>query len=169
MNRNFTSQPAGRLGNLNGPRRDIIPDSIGSSQPTPRGGNQNRRRRDFIPADRLSRFLIQQTESGSSNSAESSGGNSAPPPITRRLLARPAKSLRSRTIQTTAYTEHEIEADGQGHMEPVRLSDDSRDEYQMSYPGDETELDTEPEREKLGHADETTSRGRHGPRSVETH
>jgi len=38
-----------------------------------------------------------------------------------------------------------MEADGQGHMEPVRLSDASSDQYQMSHPGNETELDTEPE------------------------
>ena len=96
------------------------------------------RRRDVVPADRLSRSLTQQTESGSSNSAESSGRNSSPPPITRRLLARPAKRLRSSTIQTTAYTEPSMEADRQAHMEPVRLSKDSSDQYQMSHPGEET-------------------------------
>ena len=193
MHPNSSSQPAPRVGNLNGRRRDIIPDSMGSSQPTPRvgnlsrrrrdvipdsmgsnqptsrGGNMNGRRRDVVPADRLSRSVTQQTESGSSNSAESSGRNSSPPPIARGLLARPAKRLRSSTIQTTAYTEPEMEADGQGHMEPVRLSDDSSDEYQMSHPGDETEPDTEPEGANLGGADETTPRRRRGPRLVETH
>ena len=90
----------------------------------------NGRRRDVVPADRLARSVTQQTESGSSNSAESSGRNSSPPPIARGLLAGPAKRLRSSTIQTTAYTQPEMEADGKGHMEPVRLSDDSSDEYQ---------------------------------------
>jgi len=127
------------------------------------------RRRDVVPADRLSRSVTQQTESGSSNSAESSRRNSFPPPIARQLLARPAKRLRSSTIQTTAYTEPEMEADGQGHMEPVRLSDDISDEYQMSHPGDKTEPDTEPEGAHLGGADETTPRRRRGPRLVETH
>jgi len=193
MHPNSSSQPAPRGGNLNGRRRDIIPDSMGSSQPTPpvgnlsrrrrevipdamgsnqptsRAGNMNRRRRDIVPADRLSRSVTQQTESGSSNSAESSGRNSSPPPIARGLLARPANRLRSSTIQTTAYTEPEMEADGQGHMEPVRLGDNSSDEYQMSHPGDETEPDTKPEAANLGGADETTPRRCRGPRLVETH
>jgi len=129
----------------------------------------NGSRRDVVPADRLSRSVTQQTESGSSNSAESSGRNSSPPPIARRLLARRAKRLRSSTIQTTASTEPEMEADGQGHMEPVRLSNDSSDEYQMSHPGYEPEPDTEPEGANLGGADETTPRRRRGPRLVETH
>ena len=54
-------------------------------------------------------------------------------------------------------------------MEPVRLSDDSSDEYQMSHPGDETEPDTEPEAANLGGADVTTPRRRCGPRLLETH
>jgi len=54
-------------------------------------------------------------------------------------------------------------------MEPVRLSDNSSDEYMMSHPGDETERDIEPEGGNLGGADETTPRCRHGPRLVETH
>jgi len=128
----------------------------------------NGHQRDLVPADRLSRSVTQQTESGSSNSAESSGRNSSPPPLARRLLPRPAKRLRSSTIQTTAYTEPEMEADGQGHMEPVRLSDDSSDEYQMSPLGNETEPDTEPEGANLDGADETTPRCRRGPRLVET-
>jgi len=193
MQPNSSSQPAPRVGNLNGRRRDIIPDSMGSSQPTPRvgnlgrrrrdvipdsmvsnqptsrGGNINGRRRDVVPADRLSRWVTQQTESGRSNSAESSRRNSSPPPIARGLLARQAKRLWSSTIQTRAYTEPEIEADRQGHMEPVRLSDDSSDEYQMSHPGDEAEPDTAPEGANLGRADETTPRRRRGPRMVETH
>jgi len=129
----------------------------------------NGRRRDVVPAAWLSRSVTQLTESGSSNSAESSGRNSSPPPFARRLLAQPAKRLRSSTIQTTAYTEREMEADGQGHMEPIRLSDDSSDEYQMSHPGHETEPDTYPEGVNLGGADETTPRRRRGSRAVETH
>ena len=105
----------------------------------------NGRRRDVLRADRLSRLVTQQPESASSNSAESSGRNSSPPPIARRLLARPAKRLRSSTIQTTVYTEPEMEADGQGHMEPICLSEESSDEYQMSHPGHETEPHTKPE------------------------
>jgi len=164
-----SSEPTPRVGNLSRRRRDLMPDFMGSNQPTPRGGNINGRRRDIVPVDRLCRSVTQQTQSGSSNSAESSGRNSSPPPIARGLLARLAKRLWSSTIQTTAYTEPEMEADGQGHMEPVRLSDDSSDEYQMSHPGDETEPDTGPEGAKLGGADETSPRSRCGPRLVETH
>ena len=54
-------------------------------------------------------------------------------------------------------------------MEPVGLSDDSSDKYQMSHPADETELDTETEGANLGGADDTTPRRRRGPRLVETH
>ena len=54
-------------------------------------------------------------------------------------------------------------------MEPVRLSDDSSDEYQISRPGDETEPDTEPEGANLGGVDETTPRRRRGPPLVEKH
>jgi hypothetical protein len=164
-----SSQPTPRLGNLSRRRRDVIPDSMGSNQTTSRGGNLNGRRRDVVLADRVSRSGTQQSESGSSNTAGSSGRNSSPPPIARRLLGRPAKRLRSSTIQTTAYTEPEMEPDGQGHMEPVRLSDDSCDEYQMSHLADETEPDTEPDIEDLGSADERTSRRRRGPRLAETH
>jgi len=126
-------------------------------------------RRDVIPADRLSRSVTQQTKSGTSNSAESWGRYSSPPPIVRWLQVRPAKLLWSSTIQTTAYTEPEIEADRQGDREPVRLSDDSSDEYLMSHPGDETEPDTKPEGVNVGGADETTRRTPRRPRLVETH
>ena len=62
-----------------------------------------------------------------------------------------------------------MEADRQGHMEPVCLSDNSSNEYLMSHPNDKTEPDTEPEGENLAGADETIHRHRRGPRSVETH
>ena len=187
MHPNSSSQPAPQVGNLNGRRRDIIPDSMalsqqtprvgnlsrrrpdvipdsmGSNQPTSRGGNMNGRRRNVVPEDRLSRWITQQTECGSSNGAESLGHNSSPPPIARRLLARPANRLRSSPIQTTACTEPEIEADGQGHMDPVLLSDASTDEYHMSHQGDETEPDTKPEGANLGGTEQTTPRRCRGP------
>ena len=62
-----------------------------------------------------------------------------------------------------------MEAEGQGHMERVGLSDDISDDYQMSHPGDETEPDTKPEGANLHGADETTPRHRGGPRLEETH
>ena len=113
----------------------------------------NGHRPDFISADRLSRSIIQQTKSGSCNSAEWSGRNSSPPPIARQLREPLAKRLRSTTFQTTAYTEPDIEADGQGHMVPVRLSNDSNDTYQMSHLVDETAPDTEAEGANRGRAD----------------
>ena len=96
--------------------------------------------------------------------------NSSPPPIARRLLGRLAKLLQSSTIQTTADTEPGMEPDGQGHMEPVHLSDDhSSDPYQKPHLADEMELDTEPDIEDLGSADETTSKRRHVLRLAETY
>ena len=130
---------------------------MGSYQPTSRQGNLNGCGRDVVLQDRVSRSGTQQSESGSSNTAGSSGRNSSPWPIARRLLGRPAKPLPSITIQTTAYTEPETEPDGQGHMEPDRLSEDTTDEYQMLHLADETEWDTEPDVEDLGSADERTS------------
>ena len=142
MRPNSSSQPAPRVGNLTGRGRDIIPDSMGSSQPTPhvgnlsrqrrhvipnsmgsnqptsRGGNMNGHRRDIVQPERLCRSVTQLTKSGSSNSAESSCRNSAPPPIARLLRARPAKRLRTSTIQTTLYTEPEIEAEDKGRWNP---------------------------------------------------
>jgi len=88
--------------------------------------------------------------------------------MTRRLVARLAKLLRSNTIQTTAYTQPEINADEQGHMEPVRLGHDSTDVYPMLHPGEQTQLDTEPAGTNLGGADETTPRRCHSPRLLET-
>ena len=50
-----------------------------------------------------------------------------------------------------------MEPDGQGHIEAIPLSDNSSDEYQASYQGDETEQDTEPDIEELDSADSTSS------------
>ena len=57
----------------------------------------------------------------------------------------------------TAYTKPEREPDGQVDIEAVPLSDDSSDEYQASYQGDETELDSEPDIEEHDSADWTPS------------
>ena len=46
---NSRNQPAPRVGNLARRRRDVVPDSMGSSQSTPRVGNQNGRRREVVP------------------------------------------------------------------------------------------------------------------------
>jgi len=92
-----------------------------------------------------------------------SAHDSSPPPIARWLLGRLAKPLQSRTIQTTAYSEREMEADRQEHREPVRHSDNSSHKYQMSDLGEETELDTEPAGENLRGADGTRPRRRCWP------
>jgi len=106
-----SSQTTPRVGNLSRSRRDVIPNSIASNQPTSQGGNMDRYRCDVVPANRRSTSVTQQTVSGSSNSAESWGLNSFPARISRRFLARPAKRLRSTTIQSTTYTEPEMAAD----------------------------------------------------------
>ena len=62
-----------------------------------------------------------------------------------------------------------MEADGQRHMEAVRLGDATSDKYQMSHPGDETQPDTEPDGANLSGGDDTTPRRRRGPRLVVTH
>ena len=62
-----------------------------------------------------------------------------------------------------------MEAEGQGHLEPVHLSDDSCVEYQLSHPGDATEQDTEQEVANLGGADEKTPRLHRRPRLLEKH
>ena len=155
-----SSQPTSRGGNLSRRRRDAVPDTMGSSQPTPRAGNLNGRTRDVVRANMGSGSGTQQHESGSSHSSPTSNQlssrNSSPPRI-GGLRGRPLKRPRRSTIQTTAYTEPETEPDGQGHIEAVRLSDDSSDEYQASRQGDETEPDTEPDIEDLDSADGTPS------------
>ena len=100
------------------------------SQPTSRVGNLERCRRDAIPAQRGSGSGTQRTESGSSHGTQSSSRSSSPPQTTRRPTSRPVKRARRRTLQTTAYSEPEGEPDAQQQIVTVRLSDESRDEYQ---------------------------------------
>jgi len=66
------------------------------------------------------------------------------PPNATGALKRPPKPPRTRTIQSTTYTDIETEPDAQVPMETVRLSDDSSDEYEDSRGSDQTESDTEP-------------------------
>ena len=164
-----SSQPTPRVGNLSKRRRGAVPDTMGSSQPTPRVGNQNRRGRDVVPEG--SDSGTQQNESVSFHSTPPNdqlpSRNSSPPPIAGRPGGRPPKRSRRSTIQTTAYTEPEIEPDGQGDMEPVHLSDDSSDEYHASDHGEETEPDTEPDVEDLDSADGTLSRQLRGSQTAE--
>ena len=146
-----------QLGNLNQQRSNLLPDPMGWNQSTSPVGNLNGRRCDIVLGDRVSRLGIQQSESGSSNTVESLGRILSPPLISRRLLGSAAKRLWSSTIQTTAYTEPEMQPDGQGNMKHVHLSDDSTNEYQISYLADETELETAPNVENLSSVDKRTS------------
>lgn len=193
MQSNSRSQPTPRVGNLNGRRRDVVPDTMGSSQPTSGVGRQNRRRRDIVPdtvgsgqptprmgnlngrtravvpATRGSGSGTQQSEFGSSHSTppnnQLSNNNSSPPIV--GCLQRPPKRPRRSTIQTNSYNEPEQEPDGQGHMEAFGLRDDSSDEYQASQHGDETEPDTEPDVEDLDSGDDTPSGRRRGSQPAE--
>ena len=46
---NSRNQPAPRVGDLARRRRNVVPDSMGSSQSTHRVGNQKGRRREVVP------------------------------------------------------------------------------------------------------------------------
>ena len=58
-----------------------------------------------------------------------------------------------------AYTEPEGKPDAQPHIETVRLSNDSSDEYQNSCRSDQTESDTEPDAEDNDIPDDDTAPG----------
>jgi len=150
---NSHSQPNPRVGNLNGRRRAVVPSSIGSSQPTPRVGNLVRRRRDVVPATVGSGSGTQQNETGSSQttlrSRQLSRRSPSPVPDENSVRSRPPKRPRRTTIQTRAFIEPETEPDGQAHLEPVRLSDDSSDEYQNPDDNDEIDSETEVDSETL--------------------
>jgi len=141
------------------------------SQPTPRVGNLNRRRRDAITdamGSGRSRPGTQQNGSGSSTSTPSNPSprpNPSPRDSTR-ALGRPPKGPRRSIIQTTAYSEPDVEQDAQVDPETVRLSDDSSDEYQDSHISDETELDIEPDAECDATPDSTASGPPHRSRTA---
>jgi hypothetical protein len=192
MQSNSRSQPTPRVGNLNGRRRDVVPDTMGTSQPTSGVGRQNRRRRDIVPdtmgsgqptprMDTLNgrtRAAVPATRGSGSGTRRNEIGSSHSTPPNNQLsnqnsspiagcLQRPPKRPRRSTIQTNTYNEPEPEPDGQGHMEAVQLCDDSSDEYQASQHGDETEPDTEPDVEDLGSGDDTPSGRRRGSQAAE--
>lgn len=64
-----------------------------------------------------------------------------------------------RTLQTTAYTEPKEEPDAQPHIQTVRLTNVSRDEYQNWGRSDQTETDTELEAEDIDIQDDDTAPG----------
>jgi len=123
---NSRSQPTPRVGNLNGGRRQLIPDGIRSAG---------------------LRSGTQENQSGSSPSTlpnEQSSHVRPTPPNPTGALERPPKHPRRRTIQSTTYTDIETELDPQVPTETVCLSNDSNDEYEDTRGSDQTESDTEP-------------------------
>ena len=129
------------------------PHANSCSQPTPRVGNLNRRRCDAV-TDAMgsvrSRAGTRQNQPGSSTSILSNQPSPYPnpsPPEATWALRRPPKHLRRSTIQTTTYSELDIEQEVQVDPATVHLSDASSDEYQNSHGSDGTELEIEPDAE----------------------
>jgi len=185
-----SSQPTPRVGNLNGRRRDVIPDTMASRQPTPGVGNLNGRRRNVIPDTMASSQPAPQVgnlnmnggrrdvvrdpiESGSGMTADESGSSQtllthqpsrrsqSPGPGETGVLARLPKRPRRTTIQTRANIEPEAEPDGHGYLETLHLSDDSRDEYQNPCNADETAWETAIDVDASNISEGTTSRPGH--------
>src|SRR5205807_5243343 len=118
------------------------PPANSRSQLTPRVGNPNRRRRDMVTdatGSVRSRIGTRQNQPGSSTSILSNQPSPHPnpsPPEAIRALGRPPNCLRRSMIQTTAYSELNIEQDVQVDPATVHLSDSSSDEYQISHGSD---------------------------------
>jgi len=119
-----SSQATPRVGNLNGHRHDVVPDTMASSQPAPRVGNlnMNGRRREVVPDLIGSGSGMQADESGSSQTLlthQPSRRSQSPGPGETGVLARPPKRPRRTTIQTRANIEPKAEPARQGHLETV--------------------------------------------------
>jgi len=163
-----SSQPTPRVGNLNGLRCNVVPDTMASSRPAPRVGNLNMdgRRCDVVPNPIGSRSGIQADESGSSQTLlthQPWRRSQSPGPGETGVLARPPKRPRRTTIQPRTNIEPEAEPDGHGHFETVHLSDDSSNEYQNPCNVEETGSETEIDIDAFDISEETTSGWR--PRS----
>jgi len=140
---NSRSQPTPREGNLNGGRRQVVPDGIRSAR---------------------SRQGTQQKQSGSSPSTlpnEQPSHVRPTPPNANGALEKPPKRPRRRTIQSTTYTDIETEPDPQVPTETVRPSHDSSDEYEDSRWSGQTESDTERDAEDDDIPDATGAGLRH--------
>jgi len=143
------SQPTPRVGNLNGPRRQVVPDGIRSAR---------------------ARAGTHQNHSGSSASTlpDKAPSHVRPIPLNATgALERPPKRPRRRTIQRTTYTDIETEPDTQVLTETVLLSDDSRDQYEDSCGSDQTESDTEPDTADDEIPDATRAGLRHWSRTAD--
>jgi len=129
------------------------PQANSRSQPTPRVGNLNGRRRQVIPDGIRSARLRSGTQQKQSGSSPSTLPNEQPshvrptPPNPTGALERPPNRPRRRTIQSTTYTDIETEPDPQVPTGTVHLSDDSSDECKDSRGSDQTESDPEPDAE----------------------
>ena len=126
---NSRSQPTSQVRNLSGGRHQVGTDGIRTAS---------------------LRSGMQQTQSGGSPSTllnEQPSHLRPTPQNTTRVLGRPPKHPRRRTIQSTTYNDIETEPDAQALTETIRLQDDSSDEYQNSLSCDQTESDTEPDME----------------------
>ena len=169
---NSNSQPTPRVGNLNRPRRDVVLSSIGSSQPTPQVGNLARHRHEVVPDSVGSRLGTQQKETGSTQtttlrSRQPSRQSPSPLPNENSVLSKPPKRLWRTTIQTGEFIKLETEPDGQAHLETVRLSDDSSDEYQNPDDPEETDSETELDSEILDIAESAVSRRHDLPQAAD--
>jgi len=149
------------------------PQANSRSQPTPRVGNLNGRRRQVVPDGIRSARLSSGTQQNQSGSSPSTLPNEQPshvrptPPNATRALERPPKGPQRRTIQSRTYTDIETEPDAQVPTETVRLSDDSSDEYEDSRGSDQTESDTEPDPEDDDMLDATGAGLRHRSRTAD--
>jgi len=159
-------RPTPRVGNLNGRRRDVIPDPMASSRPALRVGilNMNWRSRHIVPDPIGSGAGMQADESGSSLTlltAQPSRRGQSPGPYGTEVLARPPLCLRRMTIQTRVNIEPEAQPDGHGHLETVHLSDDSTDEFKNPFNPDATKSENEIDVDASDISEGTTSTRRH--------
>ena len=134
-------------------------------------GNLVRRRRDVV--DSVGSGLgTQQNETGSSQtttlrSRQPSRRSPSPSPNEDNVQSRPPKRPRRTTIQTGEFIERETEPEGQAHLETVRLSDHSSDEYQNPEDPEETDSETELDSETRDIGEGATSRRRDLPQAAD--
>jgi len=161
-----SSQPTPRVGNLHGRRCNVVPDTMASSQPAPRVGNLNINgcRRDVVPDPIESGSRSQADQSGSCQTLlthQPSRQTQSPRLGDTGLLARPPEHPRGTTIQTRANNEPNAEPDGQGHLETVHLSNHSHDECQNPCNADETGSESEIDVDASDISEGTISRRRY--------
>ena len=89
-------------------------------------------------------------------------------PNKKSVPSRPPKCPRRTTIQIGELIEPETEPDGQAHLETVRLSNNSSDEYQNPDHPEDTDSETELDSETLDIAEGVASRWRDQPQAADT-